>query len=236
MTAPLPLAVITGGTRGLGRALSLEFGKRGWRVTAIYRSRAEDANALRAEFEARGIPGQCLQVDVTGDGPLPDLLSEPGGDLLLVNNACHAFEPKPAHLLSADDFDNQMAVAVKGSVRMFHALAPAMLRAGRGTVVQVLSRVVSDSPPKGFAAYTAGKFAALGLARAWAAEYRERGLRFICVSPGFMDTPLTAAWSPHLRAAVARAGRLEDPADVAARIADLAAAPGVEGRGEIHEV
>jgi len=197
------LAVVTGGTRGLGRAISLAFGAAGCEVLALYERDTHAAQLLEAELAAAGIAGRAMRHDVTQD----EFPAVPAGKrLVLINNAAAHFEPQPLHLIEWHELVRNLLVALKGSFVASRALLRPMLRQGGGTIVNVLSSSVY-STPKGFGAYVPAKLAVHGLTRSLAAEYAERGLRVFSVSPGFMDTRLTREWSPQLRAAMLAASQ-----------------------------
>jgi 3-oxoacyl-[acyl-carrier protein] reductase len=221
-----PIALVTGGTKGLGRAVSLELARRGRFVCALYRSDEDAAESLRQELAAQGLHGRADRCDITDPEALDRVLrAEPRiaecGDLVLVNNACAAFEPRPLRLIEWSDFQNQFEVAVKGSLTCAKALLPLMAKAKQGTIINVLSEAIAGDVPKGFGAYAVAKQALKGLTSALSAEYSGLGIRVFSVSPGFMETPLVASWSPHLREAILTGRELQDTARVASSLADL---------------
>jgi len=155
--------------------------------------------------------------------------------LTLVNNATAPFVPKPLHLLTWRDFDDQLAVALRGAFQASLAVLRTMVASRRGTIINVLSTAIYDAP-RGFAAYAVAKQAQLALTRALAAEYGGRGLRIFAVAPGFMDTPMTAAWPTMLRESVARAEGVSDPGALALQVVELAARVDLPGAGEVYRL
>ena len=225
------LAVITGGTRGLGRALSLAAARAGMDVLAVYRSNESAAQALLQE--GVGLPGriQCVRHDLAG----PDFPAPPGtGSLVFIHAAAAPFRPSSLHLLANEDFQEQWRTAVLGLVNGLRALLRPMVRAGGGTVVIVLTSALDEAPPKGFAAYSAAKAALRELARSLGAEYSAQGVRTLCDSPGFMETGFTAAWGERFCDAVRtnQAGGALEPEAVAARIWQLINDPSLPAQGE----
>ena len=97
MTETRGLAVVVGGTKGLGRALSLQFGQNGFEVLATYSTDHLAATELEDVFRARGIPGSCLNHDATGPVPLP---AHPHSNLVLIYNVSSDFVPAPFHLIN----------------------------------------------------------------------------------------------------------------------------------------
>jgi 3-oxoacyl-[acyl-carrier protein] reductase len=229
-------AIISGGTKGLGRALSLAFGEAGFEVIALYKSDITAADALAAELSRRGIAGRVIAYDVSASDPqkLPIPAVE---HLVLINNAWAPFEPKPLHLVRWPEVQEAVEVGVKGALALAQAVLPAMVRQKRGSIVNVLSAAAEGTPPKGFGAYAIAKGAMRGLTQALAAEYRARGVRVFAVSPGFMRTALTEAWDARLREAIAASmARVLEPDEVARAILEKVRDPALEGRGESYPI
>jgi len=227
--------VITGGTKGLGRELSLAFGRAGWFVLAFYAADEAAAEQLRANFLDAKISGAVVRHDVTLENPA--VWSRPeiheAEHLALIHNACAAFAPAPLHQFGWTEFEANLSVAVKGGWCCAQALIRPLLKCRRGTIVNVLTSAVEGLPPKGFAAYATAKHALRGFTLALASEYAPRGLRVFSVSPGFMHTALTERWDPRLREAVLSAGaRVTDPVRGAARVLELVESEATAGRGE----
>jgi NAD(P)-dependent dehydrogenase (short-subunit alcohol dehydrogenase family) len=235
MSEEVGTALITGGTRGLGRALTLWAARKGWSVVAIYASDEEAAqNLLQA---GSGLPGQiqCVRHDASKPG-FPAL----AGDrrMVFIHSASAPFQPSPLHLLDPAEFQRQWEIAVLGFVHGLHAVLRPMVRNGGGTVVGVLTSALDGMPPKGFGAYSSAKQALWGLSRSLGCEYRDKGVRSFCVSPGFMQTDFSDGWDSRLRAAVAdaQAGGAHDPEKVAEEIWGLVLDPSVPAMGENYPV
>lgn len=223
--------VITGGTRGLGRSLALCFGLAGYAPFCVYRTNEEAADQLAREFDTRGIAGTCHQCDVTrGLSTLPALHA--GDSLMLIHNAAPPFEPGPFHRQRWEDVQPGFDVIVQGGYRCMQDVLKPMVTLGGGLIINVLSSVVDGVPPKGFAGYTAAKYALLGLGRAVAAEYHDRRIGVMAVSPGYMHTDLTAAWRPELQRAVQGALPAASTDEVAQHIVRLAEDAALPRRGE----
>jgi 3-oxoacyl-[acyl-carrier protein] reductase len=198
----LKTAVITGGTKGLGRALAGAFRGVDYSVVALYHSDDDAAEVLRRDLALEGARGTTLRYDVADPALASRLADLPqvssAVELVLVHNACAPFSPRPFHLTPWDEVARGVATAIGGSFLCTQALLRSLV-ASRGTIVNVLSEVVHNAPPKGFAGYVAAKYGLLGLTRALAVEYAARGIKVFSVSPGFMETSLTATWDPRLR-------------------------------------
>lgn len=229
--------VITGATRGLGKELSLAFGAEGYYVIGLFHSDLNAAADLEAEFASKGLSGSFIRQDIAADGPWPefDALISSSRDRVftLISNASASFVPKPLHLIRQRELDELLRVSVSGTLNVLNRLLPLMGGARSGLVVSILSSAMRDRP-KGFAAYLAAKSAQQSLLQSAAAEYGRRGVKFVCVSPGFMETPLTAGWSAHLKASMNV--RPLDPAHVASRILEISNDPSVAGQGENYQI
>jgi 3-oxoacyl-[acyl-carrier protein] reductase len=227
-------AIVSGGTKGLGRETALAFARAGFYVLALYSSdetAAQEFNAALAEAHGQGL---AVQHDVCSEDATiwdrPEIRE--ADNLTLVHNACAAFTPVPMHHLRWADFENNFFVAVKGAWLCSQPLVRLMLKKGRGTIVTVLTSAVEAAPPKGFAAYLTAKHALRGFTLALAAEYAGRGVKIFSVSPGYMETSLTERWDARLRDAIrSNAGRITVPAIAAGRIVALVD-EAIPGQGE----
>lgn len=230
--------IITGATKGLGRATALVFARAGHHVIGVYASDDTAAESLREELGRIGGDSVVVRHDIRDEGDAfwsrPDIQNAPS--LVLINNACAPFTPQPFHLLRWEEFERNLSVGLKGSWRCSLALLRPMLRCGRGVIVNVLTAAVHGAPPKGFAAYVAAKHALRGLTLALAAEYASKNIRVFSVSPGFMSTPLTADWDARLVEAIRTGGAVSDPGEAAAKIFSLVDAPTTRGQGEDYPV
>lgn len=140
------------------------------------------------------------------------------------------------HQLTADDFEQNLAVAVKGAWFCSQPLVRLMVKKKRGEIVTVLTSAISGVPPKGFAAYAVAKHALHGFTLALAAEYSPRGLKIFSVSPGYMDTTLTAKWDSRLRDAARGSGRVTIPDQAAVQIIKLVQSESTPGKGEDYPI
>jgi 3-oxoacyl-[acyl-carrier protein] reductase len=235
MSDPVRYVVITGGTRGLGRSLALSFGRAGYSPVCLYRADRTAADRLAREFDEQGIAGSCVQCDVTGGLTALPTLNQ-GDALTLIHNAAPAFEPMPFHRQRWEDVQRGFDVMVQGGFRCMQDVLRPMVSIGGGLIINVLSTVVDGMPPKGFAGYAAAKYALLGLGRAVAVEYQDRRIGVVAVSPGYMDTDLTAQWHPDLRAVVSAGSPPEPTDDVARKVMAIAEDTTLPRRGENYVV
>jgi NAD(P)-dependent dehydrogenase (short-subunit alcohol dehydrogenase family) len=181
----MPAVLLTGASRGIGRATALRLARAGWTVYATVRS-AADGETLVAE--AAGAAVHPLQLEMTSDEQIAAL-----GEALperldaIVNNAGIVVSG-PLETLSAADLREQFDVNVVGAVALTNLVLP-RLRASRGRIVFVssLSGVIS-TPMTG--AYNASKFALEAIADAWRLELRPWGIKVVLVEPAMTDTDL----------------------------------------------
>ncbi|HEY9772503.1 MAG TPA: SDR family oxidoreductase [Planktothrix sp.] len=227
------IAIISGATKGLGRALALDAAERDYHVIGIFRSDTSSAALLDKKFADNGWSGQFICHDLTTSAPSLDLRDD--AEILVVNNAISSFQPKPIHLLCQQELLDLFNSAVIGAFHLSQAVIRRMVKAKSGTIINVLSGVVSERPPKGFAAYAAAKFGLLGLTRAMAIEYEQHAIRVISVSPPFMNTPLTQSWGEHWQSIMQREGA-RSPAEIAKKILELADGASTAESGHHYEL
>ncbi len=220
------VAVVTGASRGIGRAIALALAQQGAKVIVNYL-----ANEAAAREAADAVGPSCVlkRFDVCDpdavDVAFKEIAAGEGGIHILVNNAGLAVN---ALTLGAKEADWQRALAVNlgGAFHCTRAGLRWLMRApGGGRIVNITS-VVGESGSAGQGPYAAAKAGLIGLTKTWAREYASRGLTVNAVSPGFIDTDMTAAeLPPERRAEVLKAiplGRVGTPADVAAAVVYLA--------------
>lgn len=226
--------VITGATKGLGKALALTFAGKGYEVLGIYRSDSNSAKIIESEFKARGFQGIFIKKDISEDGGWTEfdelIKAFENRHLTFLANAAPPFVPKPLHLIDRREFYEQIDVNLIGTFLIFKRLLPLMIKARKGTFISVLSSALNDLP-KGFGAYLSAKSALDGLTKAIAAEYAPRGIRAFSVSPGFMETSLTKDWSEHLKALIG-SDKASQPEKTAEAIFSLAEDSKTIGQGE----
>lgn len=181
----MPAVLLTGASRGIGRATTLRLARAGWTVYATVRS-AADGEELAAE--AAGGAVHPLQLEVTSDEQIAALDAALPERLDAIVNNAGIVVSGPLETLSAADLREQFDVNVVGAVALTNVVMP-RLRASRGRIVFVssLSGVIS-TPMTG--AYNASKFALEAIADAWRLELRPWGVKVILVEPAMTDTDL----------------------------------------------
>lgn len=198
-----PSAVVTGVSRGIGRATAVALARAGANVVGVYRSDEDGARAVQSQIEAEGREAVIVKGD-TGDPELAGRLSgeavERWGSLdIWVNNAA-ALMVKPLVETTDDDWHGLLAANLHGFFYGSREAARVMYGQGRGRIINVTSAadilVVAN-----LAAYIAAKGGVLGLTRTLAIEAAEHDVTVNAISPGATDTPLNLkAYTPQVRA------------------------------------
>jgi len=212
--------LVTGGSRGLGRALALAAARAGARVVLVARER-EPLARVADDIRAAGGEAHVIVADVGERDAVAAIAGQAAAAVgaidVLVNNAS-TLGPVPLRLLldtDCEDVERALAVNLVGPFRLTKAVAGPMVLRGRGTIVNITSDAATEAYER-WGAYGASKAALDQLMRIWAAELDGTGVRFLGVDPGEMDTAMHAAAIPDAdRSALAR------PETVARAIAEM---------------
>mgnify|MGYP000300419637 FL=1 len=189
MTMQGKVAIVTGGARGIGRAVVMELARAGARVVVNYRSSAEAAEGLAAEVD-----GRAVQADVStteGCAALVAAAEEMGPVHALVNNA-GITDDGLVMRMKDPQWDDVMRINTGSAFRMCRAVLPGMARARSGSIVNIAS-VSALRGNAGQVNYSASKAALVGLTRSLSLEMARRSIRVNAVCPGFIATDMTSA-------------------------------------------
>ena len=184
------VALVSGASRGIGRAVALAFAREGARVALLARGRGDLELVARA-IESEGgsalvVPGDAAEEDTARRAVEAALARFGRLDCLVTAQGAGAFGPLEASRVQ--DWDAMLRANLTATYLLCRAALPAMLAAGQGTIVALVSLAAVRAIP-GCAAYTASKAGVLGLVRALAAEVRGRGVQVAALCPGAVDTP-----------------------------------------------
>jgi 3-oxoacyl-[acyl-carrier protein] reductase len=211
------IALVTGATRGIGRAIALELGKQG--ATVIGTATSEDgADQISTYLAAAGIKGRGVALNVCNvaqtDVVLADLAKEFGAITVLVNNAGITRDNLTMRM-GDDEWDAVIDTNLKAVFRLSRGVMRGMMKARFGRIVNITS-VVGYAGNAGQANYCAAKAGVAGMTRSLARELGSRNITVNCVAPGFIATDMTHALTEEQKAAMlasiplARAGTPED--------------------------
>ena len=217
------VALVTGATRGIGRAIALKFAAEGADVAFTYRSQHEAATSLVAEIETLGVKAKAYTSDAASFDDahkvVEDVKATFGRIDILVNNAGIT---KDGLMMRMDEaqWDAVIDTNLKSAFNFIHACTPIMARQRSGSIIN-MSSVVGVSGNAGQCNYSASKAGLIGLSKSIAKEMGPRGIRANCIAPGFIATDMTSALPENLRQEwekqipLRRGGTPEDVAGVA---------------------
>ena len=218
------VALVTGASRGIGKAIALELATRGATVVGTATTEA-GALAVTEMLAPHGGRGVVLNVtDVPACDALVDALTKQSGGLhILVNNA-GITRDNLAMRMKDEDWDAVLQTNLSAVFRLSRAVMRGMMKARWGRIINITSVVGSSGNP-GQANYAAAKAGVAGMSRALARELGSRGVTVNCVAPGFIETDMTSALDDTQTAALLGQiplGRLGSAADIAHAVAFLA--------------
>lgn len=229
---PARVAVVTGGSRGIGRACALRLAEAGCDIAVLYAGNDEAARETVEAVEALGRRARAWKCDVANAEECAAVCKEVASELgcvdVLVNNA-GVTRDNLLGRIKDDDFDRVIDVNLKGALNMVKALYRTWLRnKGTGRIVNV-SSVVGLMGNAGQANYAASKAGLIGLTKSIARELAPRGVTCNAVAPGFIETDMTAGLSAEVREGYDKQiplgymGSAQDVAEVVAFLASPAA-------------
>lgn len=220
-------AVVTGGSRGIGRAICLELAAQGADVALCYAGNAALAEETAAACRALGVKAVCMQCDVTDAKAVKAMMKAIAAELgridILVNNA-GVTRDGFLLMMRESDFDTVVDTNLKGAFLCLKSVVHIMMKQGYGRIVN-LSSVVGLHGNAGQANYAASKAGVIGLTKSAAKELAFKGITVNAVAPGFITTDMTAQLSEETRTALLSsipAARLGAPQEVAKAVAFLA--------------
>ena len=187
-------AIITGGGKGIGQAIALNFAKHGADVVVTYRSSTSALESLKQEITAQGVRFNDYQSDASSfeqsQQLVAQVIEEFGQIDVLVNNAGITRDNLLLRM-SEEDFDSVININLKSVYNMTKAVQSVMLKQRKGSIIN-MSSVVGVKGNKGQANYAASKAGIIGFTKSIALELGSRNIRCNAVAPGFIETDMTA--------------------------------------------
>lgn len=220
------VALVTGASQGIGRAVALKLAAEGATVALAARSQGKLAEVV-GEIEAAGGKAQAFALDVSSEDSAKTgakaVLAAWGKIDILVNNAGITRDGLMLRMKRAD-WDDVIGTNLTGTFMLSQVVASAMLRARYGRIVNITS-VIGQIGQGGQVNYAASKAGLIGMTRAMARELASRNITVNAVAPGYIETPMTAALTEEQRKGIEAEiplGRTGSPADIANAVAFLA--------------
>lgn len=235
------VAVVTGGSRGIGRAVSLALAADGFDIAVVFGGNEEAAAKTVADLEAVGATAKAYCCDVSDSEAVGEVVKQVIADFgsvwALVNDAGITRDGLIARM-SDEDFDRVIGVNLKGAFNTMRALARPFIRQKGGRVVNV-SSVVGLMGNAGQANYASSKAGVIGLTKSYARELAARGVTCNAVAPGFIETDMTAKLPESVIERYGEQiplGHLGNPEDVAAVVSFLVSDAAAYVTGEVIRV
>jgi 3-oxoacyl-[acyl-carrier protein] reductase len=221
------VAIVTGGSRGIGRAISLRLARAGADVAVVFAGNREKAEAVVSEIQEMGRRSLAIQADVSQaeqvDAMVKQVIEEFGRIDILVNNAGITRDNLLLRL-KEEDWDAVMSTNLKGVFLCTKAVTRQMMKQRFGRIINISSVVGLIGNP-GQANYVAAKAGVIGLTKTAARELASRGITVNAIAPGFIETDMTAVLGEETREQMLGQiplGRFGSAEDVAGAVAFLA--------------
>ena len=192
---------ITGGSRGIGKEIALKFAENGYNIVTNYVSDKTDVEALKKEFEEKGVKSLIIKADVTDSEAIENLVKKAIEEFesidVLVNNA-GITKDNLLMRMSEEEFTKVIDVNLKGTYIVTKIVSKYMMKRRQGSIIN-LSSVVGVVGNAGQCNYSASKAGIIGFTKSIAKELASRNIRANAVAPGFIETDMTAVLGENVK-------------------------------------
>ena len=220
-------AVVTGGSRGIGKAIALRLAAAGANVVVNYTNNAEAANKVVEEIEKLGVAGLAIKADVSSFEEVENMVKEVQAKFssidILVNNA-GITKDNLIIRMTEKDFEDVINTNLKGTFNCTKSIAKIMIKQKSGKIINIAS-VVGIVGNAGQSNYAAAKAGMIGFTKSMAKELSKRGITVNAIAPGMIETDMTTVLSEKHLEEVTRSiplGRVGKPSDIAEGVMFLA--------------
>ena len=193
---------VTGGSRGIGKAIALKYAENGYNIVINYVSEKTDVNELKNQFEKYGIESLIVKADVSKAEEVENVVKQAikkfGRIDVLVNNAGITRDTLLMRM-KEEDFDKVIEINLKGTFLVTKVVTPYMMKKRNGRIINLAS-VVGVTGNAGQSNYSASKAGIIGFTKSVAKELASRNIRANAVAPGFINTDMTSVLSDDVKA------------------------------------
>ncbi|WP_026889059.1 3-oxoacyl-[acyl-carrier-protein] reductase [Clostridium beijerinckii] len=224
-------AIVTGASRGIGKAIALKLASLGANIVLNYRSNEKEALEVETEIKGMGVETLCVKGDISKSEEVDNLINsakEKFGTIdIMVNNAGITKDGLIIRM-KEEDFDSVIDVNLKGVFNCLKAITPIMMKQKHGKIIN-LSSVVGITGNAGQVNYSASKAGVIGMTKSLAREIGSRGITVNAVAPGYIETDMTEALADKYKEEMKkniplkRLGKASDVANVVAFLASESA-------------